>query len=205
MNIVIIPIGLICTNCYILIDEKSNDCIVIDPAYSRGKLASYISEHSLNLLGILLTHGHFDHCGGVAELLTDKTVPVYCQVDDVKLASEASKNRWRAPALNCEVTNVISDEALIKLGSFDIKVMFTPGHTPGSVCYFIEDYMFSGDTLFADDIGRTDMAGGSMSDMMKSLAKIATIKEDYRVFPGHGENTTLSHEKCFNKYLSEFR
>lgn len=203
MKVESLTIGLIGTNCYFVIDETTKDCLLIDCAYSHNKLNAHIEKHGYNLLAILLTHGHFDHCGGVSEVVKDKNIPVYCQVDDVEIASNASKNRWHAPAFDCMVTNPITQEKTIKLGNFDVGVMFTPGHTPGSVCYFIGDYMFSGDTLFCGDIGRTDLDGGNYDTIIKSLSRIFRIQRDYIVKPGHDEETTLSQEHIHNPYFND--
>ena len=200
MKVTSFQVGIVGTNCYVA--EKDNkECLIIDVAYSGVKIEEYIKENDLKPLAILLTHGHFDHCGGARYIFKEKKLPVYCHKEDVELASNASKNRWGAPSIDCDVTNIIDGESTLQIGSFEIKVLHTPGHTPGSVCYIIEDCMFSGDTLFADDVGRTDLAGGSMSELKKSLEKIKRIEGDYKLLPGHEESSTLSYEKQNNKYL----
>jgi glyoxylase-like metal-dependent hydrolase (beta-lactamase superfamily II) len=200
MKVTSFQVGIVGTNCYV-VENDDKQCLIIDVAYSGVKIEEYIKENNLKPLAILLTHGHFDHCGGARYIFKDDNLPVYCHKDDIELASNASKNRWGAPSLDCDVTNVIKGEENLKIGAFEIKVLPTPGHTPGSVCYFIKDYMFSGDTLFADDIGRTDLAGGNMSEMKKSLEKIKKIEGDYKLLPGHEESSTLSREKQNNRYL----
>jgi len=149
----------------------------------------------------LLTHGHFDHCGGVAAFLKSFDVSVYGHENDVTLAQCASKNKWRVRAEDCNITNFVNDGDTILLGDFQIKVLHTPGHTMGSVCYIIDENMFSGDTLFHTDIGRTDFNESNPAEMKKSLKKLAEIKEDYKVYPGHEESTTLREEQENNIYL----
>ncbi len=200
MKVTSFQVGIVGTNCYVAENNKK-ECIIIDVAYSGVKVEEYIKENGLKPLAILLTHGHFDHCGGARYIFKGEKLPVYCRKEDVELASSASKNRWGAPSLDCDVTNVIEEDDTFSIGSFDIKVLHTPGHTPGSACYFIENYMFSGDTLFAQDVGRTDLAGGSMIELKKSLQKIKAIEGDFTLLPGHEESSTLSYEKQNNRYF----
>lgn len=194
--------GRVNTNCYIMVDEVNNNCIIVDlPDETGEQLAEFCQQNGITPLAILLTHGHFDHCGGVAEFLREFNVPVYGHANDIELAKNASKNKWRVRAEDCDITNFVNDGETITIGDFIIEVMHTPGHTMGSVCYFIEDLMFSGDTLFHTDIGRTDFAESNPAEMYKSLKKIAKIEKDYKVLPGHEEYTTLKEEQENNVYL----
>ncbi|MEG1527673.1 MAG: MBL fold metallo-hydrolase [Clostridia bacterium] len=194
-------IGVIGTNCYVVVDQETKTCLIIDCAYDGKEIENYILQNNLIPLAFLLTHGHFDHCGGVENILKEFKLPVYCHIEDAEIARKAGSNRWGAPSCDCYVTNPISDQTSLKIGCFDIKILHTPGHTQGSVCYFIEDGMFSGDTLFAGDVGRTDLAGGSGIEQHKSMQKIKQIKQDYKLFPGHEESSTLSYEQTHNEYL----
>lgn len=195
--------GRIGTNCYVLTDEN-NDAVIFDMPDSAGeKVADFCEENKLQPLAVLLTHGHFDHCGGVADFLSKFSVPVYGSKEDCLLASNASKNRFRIPAKDCKITNFVSDNDCIQLNDFQIKVMQTPGHTLGSVCYFVDDFMFSGDTIFHGDVGRTDFAESSPEKMIESLEKIKKINANYFIYPGHEESTTLFEEKNNNRYLKD--
>ena len=197
----IIASGRVHTNCYMLVDDNNN-CIIVDlPDETGDKLAEFCKENKINPLAILLTHGHFDHCGGVAGFLREFNVPVYGHQNDVALAQNASKNKWRVPAEDCNITNFVNDGDKIVFDGFEIEVMHTPGHTMGCVCYFVDDLMFSGDTLFHTDIGRTDFAESNPAEMQKSLKRIAKIEKDYKVLPGHEEYTTLKEEQENNIYL----
>lgn len=194
--------GSIGTNCYILINEYY-DAIIFDIPDSAGKeIANFCKKNKFNPLAILLTHGHFDHCGGVAEFLKYFSVPVYGNSDDYDLAMSASNNKFRIHAQDCEIKNFIADGDCIEIKNFKIDVMHTPGHTPGSVCYFVDDLMFSGDTLFLNAIGRTDFQESDPQKMSESLCKIKNLKQDYIVLPGHEESTTLFNEKHNNRYLN---
>ena len=197
----IIASGMVRTNCYILVDENKN-CIIVDlPDKTGEKLADFCKQNEIKPLAILLTHGHFDHCGGVAGFLREFDIPVYGHANDIELAQNASKNKWRVPAEDCTMSNFVQDGDKIVIEDFEIEVMHTPGHTMGSVCYFVDDFMFSGDTLFHTDIGRTDFAESNPAEMKKSLKKIAGISKDYTVLPGHEEHTTLKEEQQNNVYL----
>lgn len=194
-------LGLLYTNAYVLINKSDRSCVVIDPAYGNGELLKFIESDKLTLTAVLLTHGHFDHCGGVSELVKDKTIPVYCAKEDAQMASRASQNRWGAPSEDCIVTDYVYDGQTLSIGGFDFRVIATPGHTKGSVCYISGDYLFSGDTLFAGGIGRTDLEGGDGAEMRKSLAKLKKLDKDYFICPGHQETTRLLHEIQYNPYL----
>ena len=193
--------GRVNTNCYLMVDKDNNAVIVDLPDETGEQLADFLKQNDIKPLAILLTHGHFDHCGGVAAFLREFDVPVYGHKNDIDLAKNASKNKWRVRAEDCDITNFINDGDKIVLGDFEIDVMHTPGHTMGSVCYFADDIMFSGDTLFHTDIGRTDFAESNPAEMQKSLARIAKIEKDYKVLPGHEEYTTLKEEQENNVYL----
>lgn len=193
--------GRVHTNCYLMVDKDNNAIIVDLPDETGEQLAEFLKQNNIKPLAILLTHGHFDHCGGVASFLRVFNVPVYGHKNDIDLAKNASKNKWRVRAEDCDITDFINDGDKIVLGNFEIDVMHTPGHTMGSVCYFVDDIMFSGDTLFHTDIGRTDFAESNPAEMQKSLARIAKIEKDYKVLPGHEEYTTLKEEQENNVYL----
>lgn len=200
-NLNLIVCGRIGTNSYLLSDEEKNAVVIDVPDGSGEKLADFCAENGLKPLAILLTHGHFDHCGGVAGFLRKINVPVYASEADAELMNKASQNRFRVPAENCAATEFVADGETLKIGNFEFKVMATPGHTDGSVCYFIDDFMFSGDTLFCDSIGRTDFAESNPQKMKESLAKINKIERNYIVFPGHEEGTRLKDEQENNIYL----
>lgn len=193
--------GMLPTNTYVFFETDTRACVVIDPAYNALKVLDFIKGNSLELQGILLTHGHFDHCGGVAQLLEYKNVGVYGSSYDDIMARNASKNQWGAHALDCRITYFVDGLNKLKIGDFEFEIMETPGHTDGSVCYFCEEVMFSGDTLFDGCIGRTDLPGGDIIKMRNSLMKINNLTFDYIVLPGHESATTLFEQKQCNPYL----
>ncbi|MEG2015470.1 MAG: MBL fold metallo-hydrolase [Clostridia bacterium] len=201
INVEKFVIGALENNTY-LVDDNNGNCVVIDPSYDGGALRAIIDKKNLKLQGILLTHGHFDHCGGVERLLTGITLPVWCGIEDVTLASHASHNRWGIFAEDCAVTDIIYAETKeIVLGKMSFQVLHTPGHTLGSCCFFIDNFMFSGDTLFCNSIGRTDLSESDDNLMKQSLSSIRKISYNFIVYAGHGEDSTLFEQFKTNRYI----
>ncbi len=203
MNIIVkrLQLGMLFTNAYIISCKETKDCVIIDPAFNNGDLVNYIKEKQLNVLAVLLTHSHFDHCGGAYAITKDKNIPIYCSEADAPMTKFASKNRFGEKAEDCEVTDFVKDGQLISIGEFTFRVLATPGHTQGGVCYIIGDYMFTGDTLFAGTVGRVDLPGGDMKQLQESLEKIKKLDRDYFICPGHQETTRLLHEMEHNPFL----
>ena len=195
LNIHSIPLGMLATNCYILRQGDSKHCIVIDPGQQPDDLLHYLERTGLTVDAVLLTHGHFDHVGGVRQLVAEADCPVYLSREDLILPPRMTDGPLY-------YTDFYGEGSHLDLAGMAIDVIATPGHTPGSVCLLIEDCMFSGDTLFAGSCGRTDFPGGNMKQMYASLERLAQLPGDYRVFPGHGESTTLTAEKQYNPYMN---
>ena len=189
-----LPLGDYQTNCYILHQEGNRDCVVIDPGYEPEIILSYLSEKGLTLRAILLTHGHFDHVGAVRELAAQTDCRVYINPKDLSLPPMLT-------AGPLYYTNTYGEGDLLDIAGISFQVLETPGHTPGSVCLMAEQNLFSGDTLFSGSCGRTDLPGGDYRAMKESLKRLAALKEDYAVYPGHGSNTTLAWEQKTNPYL----
>ena len=194
LDIHIMPLGLLGTNCYILRQQGNDRCLVIDPGAEAKKILSYMEGEDLTVEAILLTHGHFDHVGAVRELAMETDCPVYLNTADLAMPPRMTDGPLY-------YTNPYGEGTHLDLAGISLDVISTPGHTPGSVCILTEDCMFSGDTLFAGSCGRTDFPCGSMADMEKSMARLRGIQCEYRVFPGHGESTTLSAEKQYNPFM----
>ena len=189
------------TNTYIL--SKGNDVIIIDPACKIEKLEPYIKDK--NVLAVLLTHGHFDHIKTVDSLYNKYKLPVYIHESDEYLIRD--KNQSVNFGLS-EVIYVSSpckyyEEGKLNIGEFEFNVIFTPGHTNGSVCLEIEDSMFTGDTLFRLSVGRTDLEGGDYSKLKQSLNILKNIDKDLKIYPGHESDTTLKFEQMNNDYLQD--
>ena len=189
-----LTLGAYQVNCYIIHDEKSTSCCVIDPGYEADTIADKLSELGLSLEAILLTHGHFDHVGAVRDLAADTGCRVYLCAEDLVMPTNLTAGKLY-------YTQTYAEGSTLHLAGLDISVLQTPGHTPGSVCLLIDDTLFSGDTLFAGSCGRTDLPGGSWTDMQSSLKRLSQIEANLWVLPGHGESTMLASEKKYNPYL----
>lgn len=189
-----LPLGAYQTNCYILHQEASSSCVVIDPGYTPEVILDFLSGKGLTLEAILLTHGHFDHVGAVRDLAAETGCRVWLNPDDLSMPPKLT-------AGPLYYTDTYSEGDTISPAGISFQVLSTPGHTPGSVCLIAEDFLFSGDTLFAGSCGRTDLPGGSTRAIRESLRRLAAIPQDYSVHPGHGESTTLAWEKQYNPYM----
>lgn len=200
MEIGVIPCGPILANSYIVRREGSPTCAVIDPADGKLILDQLEQEH-LTCTHILLTHGHFDHVWGVADLKERTGAKVYLHEGDASLAA------GRAPYVStmsyalkpCAADVFVHEGDRIEAGGLTFRVIETPGHTQGGVCYAVDEEktVFTGDTLFCESVGRTDL-GGDIRALMNSLFHKLYALDGYTVYPGHEESTTIAHEKQFN-------
>ena len=198
MEVKVIKSGLLKTNTYVL--NKDGKCVIIDPAFAYQEIVEYIEETNLLVLGILLTHGHFDHIEACNDLAQKYGCKVYISINDLKIVTDSEANggkRYLKKDISVmkKYLAVFDKEIILKLDNFMIDVMFTPGHTKGSSCYLVGNQLFSGDTLFKDGIGRVDLPTGSSQDMDKSLKYLFSLKNDIVVFPGHGNETTILEER----------
>lgn len=205
-------VGMVQTNCYIVINDETKECFIIDPGASGKQLAEKMRQDNLEPVAVLLTHGHFDHAGAAKNLKDEFDISVYAHEAEADTLKDPQKNvSWM---VNCkesyEADILLKDEEVITLAGFEIKVLHTPGHTEGGCCYYIADegVIFTGDTLFAGSVGRTDFPGGSMSQIVHSIQeKLLTLNEagnletDIMVYPGHNDPTTIETERMENPYL----
>ena len=194
LNVHALVLGAYQTNCYIIHDDASKTCCVIDPGYQSEDILDKLTDLGLTLEAILLTHGHFDHVGAVRDLVADTGCAVYLCAEDLNMPANLTAGQLY-------YTNTYAEGSQLHLAGLDITVLHTPGHTPGSVCLVYGQHLFSGDTLFQGSCGRVDFPGGSPRQMIESLARLAALESDYRVHPGHGESTTLAAEKRYNPYM----
>ncbi len=202
------------TCCTILWKEGENRCVIVDPGMSdgeeAGRLLGFLTEHKLETEAILLTHGHFDHTWGVPALLERKEVPVFMDPADGELLRLGPRIFYRKATVPDKApfpTRDIHDGQVLPLAGLSFRVLSTPGHSPGSVCYYCEEerLLLSGDTLFAGSIGRSDLPGGEYDDLIRSLMdKVMALPGDVDVIPGHGPGTTLGREAMTNPFLIPF-
>ena len=198
------PLGVYQANCYILIDEDTQDTVVIDPAGEFGVIRNYLDTEKCIVKGIILTHSHADHIGALKELKEYTKAPVYVHEKDAAALGNAALNMTNVMGkepVEEQADHLLKDGDVLKLGDAEMKMIHTPGHTPGSICIYTEGRLYSGDTLFAGSIGRTDLPGGSYKSIVSSLKKLVTLPEDTQIFPGHGPSTTIQKEKRMNPFL----
>ena len=196
MKLETMVLGPLATNCYILWDEQTMEAAVIDPGASGQKIADFLTANGLTLRMILLTHSHYDHIGGLRQLHELTGAPVW--VSKIDSADPAGMTHGRLIS-----TNTYEDGDELTLGHIKIRVIATPGHTPGGVCLLAGDWLFSGDTLFAGSCGRTDFKGGDQQAMMASLRRLGQLPGNLRVLPGHMEESTLDEERKWNPWMRE--
>ena len=194
LNIQVMPLGAYQTNCYILWDDAREDCVVIDPGYEPETVLRKAKALGKSIAAILLTHGHFDHVGAVREIVDETNCLVVIHEKELSLPESFT-------AGPLYYTDTYDEGSTIFTCGMAFRILHTPGHTPGSVCILCENHMFSGDTLFQDSCGRTDLPGGDWKEIRKSLRRLASLEKDYAVHPGHGPSTTLAEEKQYNLYM----
>ena len=208
MKITTIESGPMGANCYIV--ETQSSAVIIDPGFMTAQLEGYLLNSRNKVKAVLLTHRHADHMVAVFQLSELLNVPIVVHKLDSECLFDVSVNLADLmPQYNFVPTKrgrekCVSDGDELSFGDIKIKVLHTPGHTVGGVCYIIDDKIFSGDTLFKGSVGRTDLPTGDFSQLKKSLEKLCNISKDREVYPGHGVKTRLSFEKQHNPYLSEF-
>ena len=193
MQILTMPVGLYQTNCYMVWGE-GDKCVLIDPGYCANALLEQVEKQGKQLEAILLTHGHFDHVGAVRDIVAETDCKVYICDKETALPEGLTAGKLY-------YTHSYDDGDTVEAAGLTFKVIHTPGHTPGGVCLLCGDALFSGDTLFAGSMGRTDFPCGDYATIKKSLDRLAALEGDYRVFPGHGEDTTLDFERKTNPYM----
>ena len=198
MLIKCLPVGHLMTNCYIVTDENTLECAVIDPGDESNTILWYLEDNRLTCRAILLTHGHYDHVGAVDVLHEETGAPVYIHEADDGNALTFDGYVYTAPQGSIHY----KEGDTVTVGSLAFHVLETPGHTPGGVTLRVEDALFTGDTLFNGSCGRTDMPGGDMEQEFRSLAKIAALEGNFEVYPGHMDSSTLDFERRFNPYLT---
>jgi glyoxylase-like metal-dependent hydrolase (beta-lactamase superfamily II) len=211
MTIEIIPAGPLQANCILLGDQESGEAIVIDPGGEVKRIHGRLTELGLTLKQILLTHGHIDHVGGARELKRLTGAPILLNESDLpmieKLDDQAEFFGLPAPGEAALPDAYLVQGQSVGLARDPAQVLCTPGHTPGSVCFYFASLklLASGDTLFAGSIGRTDLPGGSTREIIDSIySQLLPLPDEIRVLPGHGPETTIGRERASNPFLRGF-
>lgn len=193
-----LQVGRLDTNCYIVTDENTLDCAILDPGGDSAMILDYVEQAKLKPACILITHGHFDHVLAVKSLCKAlPEIPVYIHNADLNGPDEMDAASLRGlPNMR-----TYKEGDVVNVGGLAFKVLETPGHSLGSVTLQCEDALFTGDTLFRDSCGRTDLVGGSMQSLLASLRRLAALPGDFEVYPGHADSSTLERERRFNYYI----
>lgn len=193
------------SNCWLVFDEKSGEGVIIDPSPEIDKITETLENRKVTLKYIFLTHGHFDHMTSVDTLRAATGAPLCVHKDDAECLVNSNLNAYRkfmaADLVFRPADILLSEGDALSFGDLEVTLMHTPGHSEGSVCYFIGDAMFSGDTLFDGGIGRSDLVGSDTRKLIDSLKRIALIEGDYTLYCGHGSVSTLNKQKQYNVYL----
>ena len=198
LTIKTLPLGENQTNCYLVWGENAAACVVIDPGYDPDYILEQVAALGKTVEAIFLTHCHFDHVGAVKQMAKETACPIY-----VNQKEWAMPTSWLFPINGTAIDRLTyyKEGDRLSLAGTEFLVMETPGHTPGCVCLLCEDVIFTGDTLFAGSIGRTDFPGGDWDIICGSLIRLSELDENLTVYPGHGESTTIGNENRTNPFV----
>lgn len=208
LNIKKFPLGMIAANCYVVWSDESKKGVMIDPGGYSPALEAYIRDNRIAIDKILLTHGHYDHIGGLYEAIKLTGAKVYIHKDDADCLTSANANisvMFGMSASFDAADQFFKDGDVIDIADgYTLQVIHTPGHTPGGVCFYCEKakVLFSGDTLFCASIGRTDFPGGDYHILMDSLNRLMRLDDDVKVYPGHNADTDIGYERTHNPFIA---
>ena len=196
------PVGELQANCWLLWD-KTKKAVLIDPGDKALRLLNAIEERGLILTAILLTHVHFDHMLAVPAIQQATGVPLLVHEGDADALTDGHRSltTWVGAECRLSADRLLREGDTVAVGESTLTVLHTPGHTPGSCCFLYDDLLFTGDTLFAGSVGRTDFPGGDFRVQQETLRRLATLPHDLRVLPGHDGETTIGREKATNLYM----
>lgn len=201
-----VMVGPLQENSYVVACEETKEAVIIDPGAEPERIYRVLTFHEFSLKYVLNTHGHPDHVGGVANILEKTGVPFLMHQADAYLLKGFEHDPIRVYLLHAKTPpapdRFFQDNEIISVGKLEFKVLHTPGHTPGSVCFLVEKVLFSGDTLFANSIGRSDLPGGNHEQLLASIRnRLLPLDDDVKIYSGHGHVTTIGSERQFNPFF----
>ena len=200
-----LQVGMIGTNCYVVACPETQEAIVIDPGDEAKRIHNLVTKNGFKITAIVNTHGHWDHVGGNRELKKLTGAPIYIHEQDARFLTDGRLhlgsmmgNNENSPAAD----KLLKEGDIVKVGKHNLKIIHTPGHTPGGISLIGENLVFVGDTLFAGSIGRTDLPGGNYTTLINSIKeKLLSLDDETVVYPGHGPSTTIGRERARNPFL----
>ena len=202
MKIFHLSSGPLRVNTYFLVNEEKNTAIVIDSGENYKLIKKAEEENGFIIKAVLLTHAHFDHTGNAKKLQDDGAKIYISKIDASKLLNDDNLASWFGRRFDyCTADYTFLDGEILNIEDIKVEVIATPGHTDGSVTFKVEDNLFTGDTLFLESVGRTDFPTGNKGELIRSITKLFNLDGDYKVYPGHQEFTTLSHERKNNFFI----
>jgi glyoxylase-like metal-dependent hydrolase (beta-lactamase superfamily II) len=203
-----IKVGPLEVNCYLIADAESHATVIIDPGGDPAGIVKIIDENGFTPVGIVNTHGHFDHIGANAALKQKYVIPLCIHVAEADYLTAPTLNGsqfFGDPFASPAADVLLNEGDRVAAGSLELTVMHTPGHTPGCICLLVDDLAFTGDTLFCGSVGRSDLTGGSEETLLQSLEKFRRLSPETRILPGHGPECLLKNEFRHNPYLKQFK
>lgn len=207
MILEMLTVGPFQENCYIVGDEESGEGVLVDPGDEAARIAIAVEQTNLDISRILITHAHIDHVGAVAALVDEYACPVLMHAEAEPMLAQLPSQAMMMGLRFGKVPSVdayIEDEEVVKVGGVELRSLYTPGHAPGHLAFYAESegLVLAGDALFAGSVGRTDLPGGSMEVLLRSIEeRLLTLPDGTMVYPGHGPETTIAKEKAHNPFL----